>query len=96
MPNDLLGVWQAGPTKGEWGNAIIEINFKTTTDIEVKWLPTEGGEALAISGKYRLSGSHLVSEVFNKGEPVSIQKKGDSLLFEMNSGTPERYHFTRK
>ncbi|MCC6822424.1 MAG: hypothetical protein IT579_16965 [Verrucomicrobia subdivision 3 bacterium] len=95
-PKELLGIWHAGPAESEWGTATIEINFKTTTDIEVKWIPTEGGEALVQSGKYRLSGSHLISEVFNKGEPVSIQLKGEDLFLELTSGSRERFHFRRK
>jgi hypothetical protein len=94
MPSVLIGNWKTETIKTEWGQGVLEVGFASETDLVVKFLPVEGNEALISKGKYQLNGNKLSSEAINKGEPVIIALKKESLVIEIPGG--EVHSFTRR
>jgi hypothetical protein len=91
---DLLGSWRSGPVQTEWGVATLEVAFQSASDIEFKMTPVDGGQSIVSKGKYRLSGSQLVSDAINKGKPVAIWLEHNQLVIQTPSEPPQ--HFTRR
>lgn len=92
-PGDLLGIWKTGTISTEWGNAVIEVNFASSTDVEFRYLPLSApnGTPIVNKGKYSLNGGHLTSDVINKGSPVSIWLEGGELVIQTSGEEPMRF-----
>ena len=89
--NDLLGSWYTGVLQTEWGPSVLEITFHSSSDIEIKMVPTAGGQSIVSKGKYRLNGKQLISEVINKGELTSIWLEDNQLVIQTPPGLPQRF-----
>lgn len=83
-----MGSWQSGPVKTEWGEAILELNFPSTSDIEFKMTPKIGND-MVTRGKYRIRRGQLVSDIINKGEPVSVWLEDNELVIGEPSTPPQ-------
>jgi hypothetical protein len=91
----LLGTWTTLPTPTEWGLLEFEISFQTNQMIEARLvLPDDRENTPAnsrITGEYRLVRGQLITDVINKGNPVSIWLEGTNLFLQIPSEPPVRY-----
>lgn len=91
----LLETWTTPQSETELGPGAIEIQFLTNQMVEVCFISPENREISAANtramGQYRLVRGKLISDIFNKGNPVSIWLEGTNLFLQLPSEPPVRY-----
>src|SRR5256885_156531 len=81
-PQELLqGSWTSGLVTTEWGIAKINLTFDRAT-VKVVFEPAIG-DPIRVSESYRIDGGAIISDAFNKGEPVAFHVTRNALTVEI-------------
>ncbi len=83
----LVGKWKSEPLETEMGVLTIEIAFRKDT-FRVENYFGESETPVVIKGAWKLAGSALTAESWNKGNPIKVSTEDDKLVLQTGDDPP--------